>query len=76
MEKVNIKITGITPLLMNRFPMEEIKAIEKKPVEEQLEICAYRVPTDDDSLGELYIPGECIRKSIQNGVSMSRVNVE
>ena len=62
-----VSINGLTPLLMNSFPIPAIKAIEKKPVDEQLEIACYRVPKSHPDEGKLYIPSRCIRKSIVNG---------
>ncbi len=54
LRNVQVKIKGLSPLLMHRFPMEDIEAIEKKTAEEQAEIAAYRHPESK----ELYIPGE------------------
>ena len=45
---VKVKIEGVAPLLMHRFPMEPIEAIEKKTPEEQAEISAYRIPGDSN----------------------------
>ena len=47
-KKVTVTIEGQTPLLMHKFPLEPIEAIEKKTIEEQAEIAAYR---DDDNDG-------------------------
>jgi len=41
-ERVETRIRGISPLLMHRFPIEPVAAIEKKSQEEQAEIAAYR----------------------------------
>src|SRR5215813_10353838 len=58
--EVSITITGRTPLLMHKFPMQPIEAIEKKSIEEQAEYSAYR---DPDS-GELYIPGVNLQRGL------------
>jgi len=58
--KIKGEITGTSPLLMHRFPMEEITAIEKKPREEQAEIAAYRDPDTE----ELYIPGVAFQRCL------------
>ena len=59
-KQVLCEITGTSPLLMHRFPMEEITAIEKKPKEEQAEIAAYRDPDTE----ELYIPGMAFQRCL------------
>ena len=62
MERKTVRVKGISPLLMNRYPLEEIKAIGKKPPAEQAELKAYRT-TD----GMLYVPGvnmwSCLRNA-------------
>lgn len=63
-QKINVEIQGITPLLMHRFPIEPVEAIEKKPPEEQAEIAAYRTPD-----GELYIPGTNIQRALVGGAT-------
>lgn len=60
---VEVEIEGISPLLMHRYPMEPIEAIEKKTPEEQAEIAAYRHPTTE----ELCVPGECVRSMFVAG---------
>ena len=64
--KADVTIAGISPLLMHRYPMEPIEAIEKKPAKEQAEIAAYRIP--DDS-GELYIPSVAIQRCLIAGAT-------
>jgi hypothetical protein len=67
-EIVKVSIKGVSPLLMHRFPMVEIKNIEKKSMEEQAEISAYRCPDTN----QLYIPGVAIRQSLINGAAYSK----
>ena len=59
-KKVNVKLKGKSALLMHSFPMVPIEAFEKKSIEEQAELAAYR---DEDS-GELYIPGINIQRAL------------
>ena len=66
-EKVQVTLEGITALLMHRFPLEPIKAIEKKTKEEQAELSAYR--TED---GELYIPGVNIQRALVQAATYSK----
>ena len=41
-KSAEVRIKGVSALLMHRFPLEPIEAIEKKTREEQAEIAAYR----------------------------------
>ena len=59
MEQRTVKIKGVSPLLMHRFPMEPVEALEKRPIEEQAELSAYR--WED---GQLYIPGINIQRAL------------
>lgn len=54
-----------SPILMNRFPLEPIEAMEKKTKEEQAEIASYRHP----ETGELYIPAVNIQRALINGAT-------
>lgn len=67
-ERVNLKIRGISPLLMHRFPLEPVQAIDKKSKEEQAEIAAYR----DEDTGELYIPGVAIQRALIAAATYSK----
>lgn len=69
MKSVNVTIKGITPLLMHRFPLEPVEAIEKKTKEEQAEIAAYRIPGDSR---ELYIPGAGLQRALVAGATFSK----
>ena len=62
--KIDIGIKGISPLLMHKFPMEPVEAIEKKTAQEQAEIAAYRDPN-----GNLYLPGICLQRALVNGAT-------
>lgn len=57
---INVTIKGTSPLLMHKFPMEPIEAIEKKPIEEQAEYAAYREPDTK----ELFIPGVNVQRAL------------
>lgn len=62
-----VKIKGLTALLMHRFPLEPIEAIAKKSIEEQAEIAAYRDPN-----GSLYIPGISVQRALVGGATYSK----
>jgi hypothetical protein len=66
--KIQCEITGTSPLLMHRFPMEEIQALEKKPKEERAEIAAYRDPDTE----ELYIPGVAFQRCLISAAVYSK----
>lgn len=67
-KRINVKVKDVTPLLMNRFPYEPIEAIEKKSIEEQAEIAAYRDP--DTKL--LYVPGIALQSCFINAAIYSK----
>jgi hypothetical protein len=62
-----IEITGVSPLLMNRYPLDPIEALDKKPKEVQAENAAYR-----DESGYLYIPGPNIQRALVGGAAYSK----
>lgn len=62
-----ITIQGASPLLMHRFPLEPVEAIEKKTPEEQAEVSAYRTPE-----GELYLPGIALQRALIDGAAYSK----
>jgi len=70
-KSVQVELSGITPLLMHRYPMEEIEAIDKKPPAEQAEIAAYRVPAGEHE-GQLYVPGIALRQALVAGGTFSK----
>lgn len=69
MKSVDVTITGVTPLLMHRMPLEPVEAIEKKTPDEQAEISAYRLngPTSN-----LYLPGVNLWRSLIAGAAYSK----
>ncbi len=68
MKSISIKITGTKPIMMNYYHGNEIKAVEKMPIEDQLKLCEYRLaPEEGEEKGKLYVPSENVRKSIGHG---------
>jgi len=67
-KKVSVRIKGISPMLMHRFPMEEIKGQDKMSREDQAEISAYRVESKSGK-GELYVPGPAIQQCLNAGAA-------
>lgn len=67
-KRVKCTIEGTSAVLMHKFPMEPIKAIEKKTPEEQAELAAYRDPETD----KLYIPGIAIQRSFVGAATYSK----
>jgi hypothetical protein len=63
-----VRIKGISALLMHKFPMIPIEAIEKKSAEEQAEFAAYRHP----DTGELCIPGICVQRCLIQAATYSK----
>jgi hypothetical protein len=68
LKKIEVKIKGKTPLIMHKFPMVEIEALEKKDPKEQAEIAAYR----NENTKELYIPGINIQRALIAGATYSK----
>jgi len=68
MKEIAVTITGTSALLMHRFPLEPVDAIEKKSPEEQAEIAAYRIP----DTGELYLPGTSLQRALVEGATYSK----
>jgi hypothetical protein len=64
---VVVTIEGQTALLMHRYPLEAVEAIEKKPAAEQAEFAAYRAPS-----GNLYIPGTNVLRALVSGATYSK----
>ncbi len=63
-----VQLRGISALLMHRFPMEPIEAIEKKSPAEQAELAAYR----DLGSNELYIPGIAVQRALIAAAAYSK----
>ena len=68
---VEIKGQGLG-LLMHRFPLEPIEALEKKSRQDQAELAAYRTPSPDGILGSLYIPGSNLQRALVAGAAYSK----
>lgn len=66
--RINCTIEGISPLLMHKYPLVPIEALEKKSTEEQAELAAYRIPDN----GALYIPGTAIQRCCVGAASYSK----
>lgn len=69
-KSVSVIIKGISPLLMNRYPLDPIEnpPLAKRPKEEQAELTAYRIPGTD----ELYVPAVAIQRALVNGGAYSK----
>lgn len=68
MKIAKVTLKGISPLLMHRFPTEPIEAFDKKPIEEQAEISAYRMP----NTGHLYMPDRCVHRGLVAAAAFSK----
>lgn len=64
-DKIFVVIEGLSPLLMNRFPMEPIEGIQKMTPMQQAECAAYR----QSNSGELYIPATALWRAIVDGAT-------
>lgn len=64
---VLITIKGLSPLLMHRFPLTPIEAIEKQTPEQQAEHAAYRDPN-----GALFVPGVNLQRSLIAAAAYSK----
>lgn len=67
MQTAKVTLKGITPLLMHRFPLVQVEALEKKTPEDQAEIAAYRTPD-----GKLYVPGSAVQRALVGGATFSK----
>jgi len=70
MKKVKVTLKGISPLLMHAYPLVDITnpPLEKRPIEEQAELAAYRCPDTE----ELYIPGVAIQRALISAAAYSK----
>jgi len=69
MDVRNVTIKGLSPgLLMHRFPLEPVEAIEKRSAEEQAEHSAYRIPDTK----ELCIPAICLQRTFIAAATFSK----
>lgn len=66
-KQVNCKIESLSPLLMNRFPMEVIEGFAKLTKEEQAEHSTYR-----DEKEKLFVPGTNVRSCFINAAKFTK----
>lgn len=66
--KIKTTIKGTSALLMHAYPLVPIEALEKKTIEEQAELSAYR---DPDTKG-LYVPGVAIQRCLVAAAAFSK----
>ena len=67
MKRIFVEISSASALLMHKFPMVPVEALEKKPIEEQAELAAYRDPN-----GKLCVPSICIQRALVSGATFSK----
>lgn len=65
---ITVTITGQTAVLMHAFPLMPIEALEKKSIEEQAELAAYR----DPDTGDLYLPAINVQRALIAGATYSK----
>lgn len=68
MKTIAVTVKSLSPLLMHSFPLVSIEALEKKPVEEQAELAAYRDPETRD----LYVPATNVQRCFIAGATYSK----
>lgn len=64
---ITVTIRGLSPLLMHRFPLQAVEALQKLPPDKQAEEAAYR--TGD---GGLMIPGVNIQRALVSAAAFSK----
>lgn len=67
-QKVECKITGLSPLLMHAYPLVPIEGLDKKTPQEQAEVAAYRMP----GKRELQIPAINVQRALVAGAAYSK----
>lgn len=67
-QTLKVQITGQSPLLMHRYPLVPIEALEKQTPEQQAEIAAYR----NEETKELYIPAVAVQRALVGGAAFSK----
>ena len=65
---IQVRLKGISPLLMHAYPLVAIENLEKKPIEEQAELAAYR----DPETKQLFIPGTNIQRALVAAATYSK----
>jgi hypothetical protein len=68
LKAVTVEIRGISPLLMHKYPLMPVEALEKRPPDEQAELAAYR----DETTGNLYIPGVNVQRALVAAAAFSK----
>jgi len=66
--KITCTIKGLSPLLMHRFPLVPIEALDKLPPNEQAEHSTYR----DEQTRQLYIPGVAFQRALIGAAKWSK----
>ena len=67
-QKATVTVKGVSPLLMHRYPLVPIEALEKKSPAEQAEVAAYR----DPETRELYVPGVNLQRGLVSAATFSK----
>src|SRR5262245_6775739 len=67
-ETRHVGLEGVTPLLMHRFPLEPIEALDKQPPDKQAEYAAYRDPDTND----LYVPAIAVQRALVAAAAYSK----
>jgi len=67
-ESAQVKVKGVSALLMHSFPMVPVEALEKRPPAEQAELSAYR----DPDTKELYVPGINVQRCLIAAAAFSK----
>lgn len=65
--RIHVSIKGTSPLLMHRFPLVPVEAIDKMSAQEQAEVAAYR-----DEKGSLFIPGVNLQRALVSAAVFSK----
>lgn len=65
---VEVQVTGISALIMHKFPLVPIEGLDKMEPAEQAEHAAYR---DPETLG-LYVPGVNVQRALIAGAAYSK----
>ena len=66
-KQIQVKIKGLSALLMHAYPLTPIEALEKLPKEEQAEHAAYR-----DEMKQLFIPAVNMQRSLVSAATFSK----
>lgn len=67
MKSIAVSIKGVSPLLMHKYPLLPIEALEKKPAQEQVQHALYATTE-----GELFIPGINIQRALVSAATFSK----